>query len=104
MGHRFARDHLVAHGGVVDEGRFDRCGLLEVGRLEALVNILVRVVGAGFIVERILNELEAGKADGVEGDMIGAAHAAHGDGRDAEVLQWRDPLRKMGPTAALSWR
>src|SRR5579859_2203761 len=49
-------------------------------------------MGSALIVERILNELEAGQADGVERKMIGAAGVAHGERRDAEILERRNPL------------
>ena len=66
VGHGFARNHLVAHGGVVEEDGLDGGDLREIGRLQALVGVHVGVVSAAFVVGRILNELEAGQADGVE--------------------------------------
>jgi len=49
---------------------------------------------ARFVVEAILNELEARDSDGVERLVIGAARVAVGDGGDAQVFQRLDPLRK----------
>ena len=43
---RLARHHLVALRRVVDEDRFDGGNLLEVRRLQALDNILVRMMRA----------------------------------------------------------
>ena len=40
----FARELLVAHGGVVDKGGHDDRGLLHVFRLNAIEDVLVRVV------------------------------------------------------------
>ena len=73
MGEWFAGEHLVALGGVVDEDRLYGGELLEVGGLEALDGVFVGVVGAGFVVHIVLNELEAGEADGVEAEVVGAA-------------------------------
>lgn len=96
MRERLAREHLVAHGCVVDEDGFDGGGLLQVGGLQAFVDILVGVVGARFVVERVLDELEARDADRVEGEVVGAAGVLHADGGDAEVFQRRDPLLEDG--------
>ena len=89
---RFARDHLIAHGGVVDEDGFDRGDLLQVAGLQVLVGVHVGVVRAGFVVGVVLNELEAGDADGVEGEMVGAAGVLIRDGGDAEVGERGHPL------------
>src|SRR5580704_10931477 len=67
---RFAREHFVAVGGQVDEARYDYGHLLHVRLLNALVYVHVGVVGAGVVVHGILDELEAGEADGVVGEMI----------------------------------
>jgi hypothetical protein len=96
VGQGFAREHLVAHGGVVDEDRLYCCGLFQVAGLEVFVDVLIGVVGFGFVVERVLDELEAGDADRVEGEMVGAAGVAQGDGGDAEVLEGLDPLGEDG--------
>jgi len=39
VGHWFARQHLIPHGGVVDEDRFNECSLRQVFRLQPLVGI-----------------------------------------------------------------
>jgi len=41
----FAREHLVAHGCVVDEDRLYCCGLFQVAGLEVFVDVLIGVVG-----------------------------------------------------------
>ena len=61
-----AGEHLVAHGGVVYEAGYDHADLLEIIGLQAVVDIHVGVVGAGFVLDGILNELESGDTDGVE--------------------------------------
>src|SRR5205814_8259884 len=68
-----ARELLVAHGRLVDEGGHDDGGLLHVVLLYALVRVLRRVVRARVVVNRVLYELEAGQADGVEREVVGAA-------------------------------
>ena len=64
--------------------------------MEVLVDVLIGVVGFGFVVERVLDELEAGDADRVEGEMVGAAGVAQGEGGDAEVVEGLDPLGEDG--------
>ena len=93
MGEGFAGHHLVALGGVVEEDGFDDGGLLEVGGVEAVYGVHVRVVGAGLVVHGVLDELEAGEADGVVGEVVCAAGVAVGEGGDAEVSQ-------VGPSTA----
>src|ERR1700691_5453868 len=64
MRERFARDHFVAHGGVVDENGLDGGDLLQVSGNEMFVRVHVGVVRAGLVVGVVLNELEARDADG----------------------------------------
>ena len=47
--------------------------------LYALVHVHVCVVRAGVIFDWVLNELESGQADLIEGNMIGAARPAAGE-------------------------
>src|SRR5450755_576475 len=89
-----ARQHLVAHSGVVDESGFDRRGLREILGLQGLVSVHVGVMRACAVVEWILDELKAGNADSVESFVIGSAGVAIGDGGNAEVLQRFHPLRE----------
>ena len=42
------------------------------------------------VLERVLNELKAGKADGVEGEVIGAARVGEGEGFGAQVREWQE--------------
>src|SRR5204863_1613554 len=44
------------------------------------------------VVELVLDELEAGEADGVEGEVIGAAGAAHRQRRGTEVVKRDEPF------------
>src|SRR5580693_4181345 len=92
MGERLAREHLIAHRGVVDERSFDERGLSEVFGLQSFEGVHIRMMCARAVVERVLDELESGEADGVEGFMIGAASVAHGDRRNAQIFQGLDPL------------
>src|SRR5215469_10969195 len=43
------------------------------------------------VLHRVLNELESGKADRIEGNVIGAARIANGDGGSAQIPEWRQP-------------
>src|SRR5258706_10297483 len=84
---RLARQHLVAHGCVVDKAGDDYADLFQIVGLQAIIHIHIRVVGARLILDRILNELESRNADGIEGLMVGAAGVAHGDGIHAEIFE-----------------
>src|SRR5437763_8303899 len=86
-----ARELRVEHGGLVDEGGHDGGGLLHVVRLYALEGVLRRVVRARVVVNRVLYELEAGQADGVEGEVIGSARVGESQGLRAEVCERREP-------------
>ena len=54
------------------------------------------MVRPAVVLHRILNELEAGKTDRVEGEMIRSAGIANGQRRHAEVLEWLHPRLKHG--------
>ena len=91
---RLARQHLVALGGVVYKDRFDRRNLLQVAGLQSFHDILVGVVGAAFVIQIVLDELEARNPDSIEAQVIGTACIAIRNGGDAQILQRRDPLSK----------
>src|SRR3954454_4824856 len=65
VGYGFAGDYLVALGGVVEEDGFDGGELCEISRLQSLVRIHVRVIGAALVVCRVLDELETREPDRV---------------------------------------
>src|SRR5579864_7963866 len=46
---------------------------------------------ASFILDGILNELESGNADGVEGEVVSAAGVAHGERGHAEIFEGTHP-------------
>ena len=52
------------------------------------------MVRAALIVQHVLDELEAGDADRVEAQVIGAASVAIRDRGYAQVFEWGNPLRK----------
>src|ERR1700722_5130766 len=60
------RQHLRTVGGVVDHRRYHRRNLHEVRRLDVIHGIYIGVMRDSFIVELVLNKLEAGQADSVE--------------------------------------
>ena len=70
----------MAHSSVVDENRFDYRRLRQVLGLESLIDIHIGMVRPRFIVQRILDELERGNTDGIEGFVIGTAGIAQADG------------------------
>ena len=88
---RLARQPLVTHGRLVDEVGHDHGRLDQVLGDGVVVDILVRVVQAGEIVERILDELEARDADVIERQVVRAFRVLQGDGRHSEVLQRLHP-------------
>jgi len=99
-----ARQHLVSHGCVVDEDGFYRRGLLEVAGLEALVDVLVGVVGAGFVVERVLDELEAGDSYRVEERWSVPPVLRRVSVVTPRSLRGSIHWAKMGATRVFSWR
>src|SRR5213592_460369 len=70
---RFTRQFFVQHRGVIHEGGHNDRGLLQFVRLNAIENVFIRMVRAAAVIERVLNELEAGQTDVVERNVIGAA-------------------------------
>ena len=80
-------------------------GLLHVVGLDAVVDVLVRVVGPGVVLDLVLDELEAGQADAVERLVVGAAGVARAISVVAPISRngWSH-LRKIGRTASLPWR
>ena len=70
----------MAHSSVVDENRFDYRRLRQVLGLESLIDIHIGMVRPRFIVQRILDELERGNTDGIEGFVIGTTGIAQADG------------------------
>src|SRR5881296_1734052 len=104
LGQGLARNHFVAIGGQVDEGSDDHGHLLHVRLLDALVDVHVGMVGARVVVQRVLDELKAGEADGVEGQVVGAAVL-----RMVSVFMprsWNGSIHaeKMGATISFPWR
>jgi hypothetical protein len=71
--------------------------LHEVARFRVIVNIQFRMMRAGAIVERILNELEPRQPHRIEGKMIRAAGVANRNGAGAQILERREPGIEDGP-------
>ncbi len=94
MRQRFARKHGIALGRVEDEYGHDDGSLFEVRLGEVFVGVEIGVNGAGLIIARILNELEAGETDLIEREVVGGAGIAQRDGRKAEVIDGSHPLLK----------
>ena len=88
---RLARQHLGAIGRVVDKRSDDGRRLHQVAGLDAVVDVHIGVVRARVVVHRVLNELEAGQAHGVERKVVGAAGIADGNGRSAHVFEGFEP-------------
>src|SRR4029077_1774988 len=77
MRQRLTREHLVAHGRVVNKSCFHERGLSEILGLQALVGVHVRMMRARAVIERILDELKTGQNDAAERFVIRAARVAH---------------------------
>ena len=73
LGLRLARELFVEVSGIVDECRHDHRRLLHILFLDAVKEVLVRVVRARFVFDIVLDELEAGEADAVERLVVGSA-------------------------------
>src|SRR5207249_2942021 len=69
--HGLAGEHRVPRGRVIDERGHDDRGLHHVLALDPVVQVHVRVVAARLVVGLVLDELEAGQAHRVEGEMVG---------------------------------
>jgi hypothetical protein len=89
---RLARQHLVAHGGVVHEAGHDDRRLFQIVGRRFLVDIQVGMVHARAVVERILDELESRQPDRVEVEVVGAARAADRDRAGSQVGERLEPL------------
>lgn len=97
----FAGEGFIAERGLVQERSHDDGGLLEVVALDAVAEVLVGVVGAGAVLDRVLDELEGGNTDGVE-RLVVDAEGARGRER-AAPWAWKgwSQRRKIGWTASL---
>src|SRR3989442_5552400 len=62
----FARQHLVAHGCVINETGDDDRRLFQILRQQAVINVHVGMMRARFVLNRILNKLESRNANSVE--------------------------------------
>ncbi len=60
---------------------------LHVRFLDPLVHVHVRVVRPRVVLDRVLNELESGQADGVERQVIGATRVTDRHGLHAQVVE-----------------
>src|SRR6266849_6592388 len=91
-----AREHFVAIGGQVDEGSHDHGHLLHIRLLDAFVDVHVGVMGTRVVVQGVLDELKTGEADGIEGQVIGAAGVADSECIHAEVVERNHPCGEDG--------
>src|SRR5688572_3418839 len=89
---RLPRQLLIAVRRQIHEHRHRRGVVLHVIRHQPLVRIHVRVVRARAVGHRILDELEARKAHGVEREVIGATRVVRRNGGHARILERRHPF------------
>ena len=76
---------------IINKSCNNGCGLFQILADEVIIAVHIAVMGPGSIFYWILNELETGKADAVEGNVIGAAGVAHRNRRRAEVREREKP-------------
>src|SRR6266850_2029703 len=88
----FARQLLVAHGGLVNERRHDRRGLLHVVGLNAIEHILIRMVRARIVFDLVLDKLKSRQADPVKGLMVSAAGVGNRNRAGAHIAERHQPL------------
>src|SRR5262245_61301631 len=91
-GQGFARQLVVTHGCVIDKGRYDRCSLLHILFLDAVIDVHVGVMCAASVLNGILNELEAWNPDCVEREMIGASRILQAQGCGSHLSERFQPL------------
>src|SRR5262249_44515608 len=96
---RPARQLLVERRRLVNERGHDDGGLLQVVGRDAVEDVLVGVVGAGLVLDGVLDELEGGQADAVERLVIGAERAGGGERRGAQVAEGLEPAAEDGADA-----
>ena len=97
VGSRLARQLLIHHGRVVDEGGHDHRGLLHVVGLDPIEDVLVGVVSPRVVLDLVLDELEAGQADAVERLVVGAAGVGDRQGGGAHLAERLEPLAEDRP-------
>jgi len=100
LGLRFGQglswQHFWTIGGMKDERGHNGRGLHQIARLDALINIHVRVMRSSFVFHGVLNELKTRQPDRVEGKMISAPSAANGKRRGAHVPEGLEPKSEDG--------
>src|ERR1700691_415534 len=85
-GQRLARNLLIAHGEIVDDGRCDRSGLLQVVFEYVIVGVHIGMRSAGGTSFHIVAyPLEAWQSDFIERNMIAGANIGDGYRGCAEV-------------------
>src|ERR1043166_5627391 len=90
----FTRQFFVQHRGLVEKGRHDDRGLLEVIALDAIEDIGVGMMGAGHVIDWVLDELKSRQADAIEGKMIRAGGVRERQGFRAEIIERLKPAAK----------
>src|SRR5690242_9884387 len=74
----FARKHLVAYRRVIHKICDDDRHLPHIVELQPIVNVHIGVMGAGIVFNWILDELESGDPDRIEGQVVRASSITHG--------------------------
>jgi len=92
VGKRLAGQHFLAHGRLIDEGGHDDGRLHKVLGQEMVIDVHVRVMNAGRIVERVLDELEGREADIVERAVVRAARVTQDGLGHAQIGEGLHPL------------
>src|SRR5258707_15473379 len=86
-----ARELLIALRRHIHKRRDDHRHLLQVFRLQAVIDVHVGVVRARVVFDWILYELEPRDAGSVEREMVGATGVAHGQRIHAEIVEGLHP-------------
>ena len=81
------RLRLAQHRRVVGEAGHHCRGLLEVFGFDVVLGIQMGVVDVGEVVQTVLDKLEAGQAEAIEGDMVGGAGVAGHHRGSAHVIE-----------------
>lgn len=95
-GQRLARQFLFTHGGVVGEAGNDGSGLFQITGFHMIQSVQFGVMGLAEVVQTVLDELEAGQADPVKRDMVGAAGIGQNHVSGAQIVEGFEPVAEDG--------
>src|SRR5205823_8665816 len=76
---------------IVNKRSYNRRGLFQVIGLDSVEHVLIGVMGAGEIIDRVLDELESGQANRIKRLMICPASIRKTERFGADIIKWFQP-------------